>query len=314
MHIKGAIMKYYIGIDGGGTKTKLIIVDEKLTKIYEKEGGASNFLMSGVEKVSEMLFDLIFSSLSGANIDLKDIASTLMGTTGAGRRSDAERLETGFYEFCRVKGVEYKKFYVESDARIALEGAFSGGPGAILIAGTGSIMFGKDSKGNIHRVGGFGRFIGDQGSGYMIGRKGLISITKYYDGRGIPTKLTSLVKEKYNISTPEELIVEIYRNNFDIASVAPLVMKAAEMEDEVCLEILEEEKDELIMHIVSMLEKLKEPIMKLCLIGGTIANDNIYSRMFKEEVEKKFKNVKIQTPDYEPAIGAAIMAINRIKN
>lgn len=304
-------MKFYIGLDGGGTKTKLVVADENLNKIFEKEGGASNFLMAGVEKVSEMLLNLIADSLKEAKLDAKDIEAILIGTTGAGRRSDAERLENGFKEISKNKGFSFSNFFVESDARIALEGAFSGKSGAILIAGTGSIMFGKDSTGVIHRVGGFGRFIGDQGSGYMLGRKGLIAVSKHFDGRGIPTKLSKLLYEKFNISSPEELITEIYRNNFDIASVAPLVMQAAEMNDEVCMDILEEESEELIMHIVAMMEKIKEPELKVCLIGGVISNDNIYSRMFKEKVSKKFKNVKIQPPELEPAMGAVLMAKNK---
>ncbi len=95
------------------------------------------------------------------------------------------------YRIIPISIVPIKKFVVESDARVALEGAFSGNPGSILIAGTGSIMFGKDSKGNIHRVGGFGRILGDEGSGFHIARSGLTAVAKQFDGRGERTRRRS---------------------------------------------------------------------------------------------------------------------------
>ena len=99
---------------------------------------------------------------------LNDIEAIVLGTTGGGRRNDAELLEKKIFEDVKQKSISINKFRVESDARIALEGSFSGKEGSILIAGTGSIMFGKDEAGEIHRVGGFGRYIGDEGSGYRI--------------------------------------------------------------------------------------------------------------------------------------------------
>ncbi len=99
-----------------------------------------------------------------------------------------------------------------------MEGAFSGKPGCILIAGTGSILFGKDKNGLMHRNGGFGRIIGDEGSGHSIGRKGLSAVAKELDGRGKSTLITKMLNKKYNISSASDLIINVYKNNFDIAS------------------------------------------------------------------------------------------------
>ena len=185
-------MKYLIGIDGGGTKTHCIITNLEGNCLYECFSSPSNFLILGTQKVSETILVLVDECKTKLKINYKDVECILIGTTGAGRRSDAERLENDFNNFVKSKNIEIKNFRVESDARIALEGAFSGKPGSILIAGTGSIMFGKDADGSIHRVGGFGRFIGDEGSGYSIGRKALTAIAKEFDGRGSKTILTSL--------------------------------------------------------------------------------------------------------------------------
>lgn len=305
-------MKYLIGMDGGGTKTACLVTDLQGKEIFKTTGGPSNFLMQGTEKVSEMLFNLITECKNKLECEYSDFEVIVLGTTGAGRRSDAERLENAFNEYAKSKGVTFNTFYVDSDARIALEGAFSGKPGSILIAGTGSIMFGKDSAGEIHRVGGFGRFIGDQGSGYHIGKQGLTMLAKAFDGRGEKTILSDLVKEKFNIDTPEILITEIYKNNFDIASVAPLVIEAAEKEDEVCLSIIEEECHELILHLFAMQKKINEPMLKVAPIGSVITTDNFFARTFRQRVEKLCTNVQLKERENSPDMGAIIMAMGKI--
>ncbi len=300
-------MAFYIGLDGGGTKTKCVIVDEQMNVLSELVGGPSNFLVFGVDEVTESLFNLITDSIKQAGINTSEIASVLLGTAGAGRREDAERLEKSFIQKVTEANLPIKKFVVESDARIALEGAFSGKLGSILIAGTGSIMFGKDPQGNIHRVGGFGRILGDEGSGFHIGRSGLTAIAKQFDGRGESTKLTTLLKEKFSIANSKELILAVYKNNFDIPTVAPLVIQAAEEGDSICKAIIQTEVDELLLHIKSMKKLIDEDELKVSLIGGTITTDNFYARLFKEKANN-IKGVKITEPELEPAIGAALLA------
>jgi N-acetylglucosamine kinase-like BadF-type ATPase len=308
---KAATMKYLIGIDGGATKTECVATDIDGNVLHKSTGGPANFLIIGTDKVCNTLFNLIVECKSKLNVEYSDFQSIILGTTGAGRRSDAEKLENAFKEFVKSKGLNLN-FTVDSDARIALEGAFSGRSGSILIAGTGSIMFGKDINGKIHRVGGYGRFIGDQGSGYNIGRKGLSAIAKFYDGRGDHTTLTKIFSEKFKIDTPEGLIVAIYKNNFDIASVAPLVIEAAEKGDQVCNTIIQDETDELILHVLAMVKKINLPEFNLALIGSIITNDNYYSRMFRKKIEMLAVKITIKTPELSPAMGAVLMAKKRI--
>ncbi len=300
-------MAYYIGLDGGGTKTKCVVVDEKMNILSEHIGGPSNFLVFGLSEVTESLLNLISDSVKQADIDISEIDSILLGTAGAGRREDAERLEKSFIQRAGELNLTIKKFVVESDARIALEGAFSGKPGSILIAGTGSIMFGKDSEGNIHRVGGFGRIFGDEGSGFHIGRSGLTAVAKQLDGRGESTRLSLLLKDKFNITTSKELILAVYKNNFDIATIAPLVIQAADVGDAICINIIQNEVDELLLHIESMKKLITEDELKISLIGGTITTDNLYAKLFKEKANN-IEGVIISEPELEPAVGAALMA------
>jgi N-acetylglucosamine kinase-like BadF-type ATPase len=301
-------LKYLIGLDGGGTKTKCILTDINFNTVFETIGAASNFLVIGPETVSESILNLLNECVSSQNISFNDIEAIVIGTTGGGRRSDAELLEKQIFADAESKSIPINKFRVESDARIALEGAFSGKAGSILIAGTGSIMFGKDDKGEIHRVGGFGRFIGDEGSGYRIGRKGLNAVARYFDGRAKSTKIAELLKLEFSISTSEELITEVYRNNFNIASAAPLVFDAADNGDKTAQKILESEADELLLHIYSMKEKLKVDLLKVSLIGSILTKPNYFSYLFNEKVIRRFNDVKIMEAEHSPEFGAALMA------
>jgi N-acetylglucosamine kinase-like BadF-type ATPase len=301
-------MKYLIGIDGGGTKTKCIVTDFDLKQLYEATGGPSNFLVFGTDKVSENISNLLDDCTKNLNCSFDDLASIVLGTAGAGRRNDAEMMERSFINYLNSKNKSVKNFRVESDARISLEGAFSGKPGSILIAGTGSIMFGKDAKGNIHRVGGFGRYIGDEGSGYSIGKKGLNALSKFYDGRGKLTMLSKLVANHFKISDTESLITAVYKNNFDIASVAQQVIYAAKKDDPVCLKIVEEEVDELILHIIAMKEKINQNIMDISFTGSLITTDNFFSRSLLKKIKKQLPQVNVKEPDHSPAMGAIFIA------
>ena len=301
-------MKYFVGLDGGGTKTKCVLVDENLEIISESVGGPSNFLIIGTEVVSETIFTLISECAKRAGIEISQIESAVIGTTGAGRKNDAETLKKAVKEYFQKHENPLKNFNVVSDAAIALEGAFAGNAGAILIAGTGSIMYGKDAGGNFHRVGGFGRFLGDEGGGNTLGREGLIAVAKDFDGRGEKTSLTKIVKEKFGINDGATLIRKVYSENFDMATVAPFVIEQAGKGDEICLGILERQSDELILHIKAMLKKLRIEPMPLVLIGSPITKQNKYSEMLKEKINS-LGNVTLALPEYPPEIGAAIVAL-----
>lgn len=301
-------MDYFIGIDGGGTKTKCVLCDEQLNIIYETKSEPSNFNIIGTEKVSETIIGLINDCCNSRNISSEQITSVVLGTTGAGRETDANKLKDAVYNLASKKNIPLNKFNVVSDARVALEGSFSGNPGSILIAGTGSIMFGKDREGNIHRVGGFGRLIGDEGSGLTLGKEGLNILSKYFDGRGKETSLRNKIEQKFGISNQSELITKVYSEEFQVQQIAPLVIESANEGDSLCKEILDEQTNELLLHIMAMNNKLNEEKMRLVFIGGTITTENAYSKMLKEKIKMFLSQIIIKEPDFSPEIGAAIMA------
>ncbi len=278
-------MKYLIGIDGGGTKTDCAVADLSGKIIQQSTGKPSNFMVIGVEEAIENIFALIEENLFALEGDFADVKQIVIGTAGAGRDEDAVLLEKGFKDYADQEGIHFKGVKVLSDAHIALEGAFPASAGCILIAGTGSILFGKDESGTIHRIGGFGRLIGDEGSGYSIGRKALNAVSKASDGRGEETLISELLDAKMNSGTSKNIINKVYNEKLDVASVAKIVIEAAAEGDPIAEDILDEEADELVLHIRSLINKIDIDNFKVAFSGSLIDNKNFYSDLLKHKIK-----------------------------
>lgn len=301
-------MKYLIGIDGGGTKSDCAVADLSGKIIHQTTGKPSNFLVIGVEEAVENIFSQIEENLFKLEGDFSDIKQIVVGVAGAGRKEDAQILEKSFLDYAEQQRVHFKNVKVVSDAHIALEGAFPDSIGCILIAGTGSILFGKDEKGIIHRVGGFGRLIGDEGSGYSIGRKALNAVSKELDGRGEKTLITEILNQKMKVSHSDSLVNKVYKEKLDIASLAKIVIEAAEEDDLIAQDILDEEADELILHIKSILEKINSNKLNVAFSGSLIDNKNFYSDLLKRKINSTLPNVNVVKPATSPLNGAILIA------
>jgi glucosamine kinase len=301
-------MKYLIGIDGGGTKTDCAIADLSGKIIQQSSGKPSNFLIIGVEEAVENIFALIEENLFALEGDFADVKQIVIGVAGAGREEDAKLLEKSFKDYADQERIHFKGVKVLSDAHIALEGAFPDSAGSILIAGTGSILFGKDEKGIIHRVGGFGRLIGDEGSGYSIGRKALNAVSKESDGRGEETLISELLNAKMKSSSANGIINEVYKENLDVASVARIVIVAAEEGDPIAEDILDEEADELVLHIKSLLNKIQIDNLNIAFSGSLIDNKNFYSDLLKHKIKSSLPKIKVVKPTFPPVSGAILFA------
>jgi N-acetylglucosamine kinase-like BadF-type ATPase len=306
-------MKYLIGIDGGGTKTDCAIADLSGKIINQTTGKPSNFLIIGVEEAVENLFSLIEANLFQLEGDFADVKQIVIGVAGAGRKEDAQLLEKSFKDYADQERIHFKRVSVLSDAHIALEGAFPDSVGCILIAGTGSILFGKDEKGAIHRVGGFGRLIGDEGSGYSIGRKALNAVSKASDGRGEETMISELLDAKMHSGSASNIINKVYNDNLDVASVARIVIEAAEEGDPIAEDILDEEADELVLHVKSLLDKIHTDKLNVAFSGSLLDNKNFYSDLLKQKIKSTLPRVEVVKPAASPVSGAILLA-KRIVN
>ncbi|MBI4418881.1 MAG: hypothetical protein HY563_08890 [Ignavibacteriales bacterium] len=300
---------YVIGIDGGATKTAAVLADETGHVLAESVSGPSNFQAIGTETAARAILQSITECCSRAACSPGEVRVVVAGLTGAGREPDQRRMHGALESTASGHGLKFDTMIVVSDALIALEGAFGGGPGAILISGTGSIAFGKKTDGSIVRVGGWGRLIGDQGSGYDIGQSGLVAVCKHLDGSGPDTLLTERVSSEYNLSSQEQIITKVYAG-FDIASIAPLVLRAAEENDAVCRNILQRAAADLVDHVKAIVLKMESETkpLRFALLGTMLTTSNMLSILVRRAVSE-LASVSVQEPQASPARGAVLMAL-----
>ncbi len=311
---------FVIGIDGGGTKTAGIIADRKGNILGEETSGPSNFQIIGPEKAAQTILSVMDACAAKAGKPLDKVKAAVAGLTGAGRPADQERMKRALSEAADLKGIAIEHVAVESDARIALEGAFKGSAGIILIAGTGSIAFGKTLEGKVFRVGGWGRLLGDEGSGYAIGRDALNAVTRNLDGRGKETLLTKLAAERFGLTDQEAIIHAVYRGGFDMSSVAPVVLEAAAQKDTESERILNRAAFELTEHVRTLTFKLegatRAPRKKipLAFIGSLLTEKTVLATIVKHKIEFSIPQITVIKPQAPPAFGAVLMALRLLED
>ncbi|MEE9187171.1 MAG: BadF/BadG/BcrA/BcrD ATPase family protein, partial [Bacteroidota bacterium] len=239
--------RFVIGIDGGGTKTKGAIADLTGSLLSEKQTGSTNVHIVGYAGAARGIWNLIRELAEQTRGDVGAVSLVVAGLAGMGRLSDRKALLQALKRVAGNVRFSLRRIQVCTDAEIALAGAFRGGPGIVIIAGTGSIVIGKDERGDIHRVGGWGRVLGDEGSGYQLGKKALAAVAQSYDGRSAPTALTDAFLERLRLSDVSGLVEKVSSNAFDVSTLAPLVLEVANRGDRIAGEIVRQSADDLIV-------------------------------------------------------------------
>jgi len=308
--------QFVIGIDGGGTKTLAIISDLKGNVLAQHVSGPTNLQIVGFERVARALLSLMRECCESVGSSLERVRAITIGLAGAGRPVDQKKMAAALQKLLASKKIRLRKVRIESDARVALEGAFKGSAGIILIAGTGSIAFGKDEQGRIHRAGGWGRILGDEGSGYFIGRQALIAVCRQMDGRSDATSLTALIAKNFGLKKPEDIIAAVYSRNLDCSAIAPFVMEAANHGDAAAIEIIQMSSLALTEHVRALVRKFSRGEMQvvrrkipLSFIGGLISTETPLRLVLSRQIALALPEVEIVPPMAPPAYGAVVMAL-----
>jgi N-acetylglucosamine kinase-like BadF-type ATPase len=303
--------KFIIGVDGGGSKTHAILAGPDGAVVAERFGGPSNLLTVGIPKAAETVYKLIEECCKWASCPADAIQHVVVGLAGAGR--DAEK--TGFIDTLIAIGLQHsfpiKHVIVETDARIALEAAFAGGSGIVVIAGTGSIALYRTKDQLELRAGGWGKILGDEGSSFAIARDALAAVMRAHDERGEKTALTEKALQQFRVTVLEDAIPKIYNDGADITGFTLKVLFASE-EDKVAKDVLSRNADALV-ELVAALIKRSPPARKVgvALMGGLLTEENAYSTMVKEKIVAAFpQHVLMLKPKFPAAFGAAILGLN----
>jgi len=298
---------FFIGIDGGGTRTRAVVAQEDLVPLGRGASGPANVATCPLPRVVESVQEAASDALAAANLGDIPPEIVVVGLAGIDSIRDRQPL-LGALEAVFGSG----RVLLTSDARIALSGAAPDrvdAPAVVVIAGTGAIAFGQDEDGDTARAGGFGPLLSDEGGGYAIARQGLVAVVREIDGRGPPTAIKDLLFSTGGVSSLPELLERIYRSEggaADVAAYFPVVLAAARGGDAEARRILAEAGRDLALDVVTVVRKLglHGVSFPVATIGGVFAAGSFVTDSLTESVRQAAPLARVGPPAHSPEMGA----------
>lgn len=290
---------YFAGVDGGGTKTAIVIVDEHGTEFGRATTTTSNAAVVGHVKAIETLRKLIIETAESANIELP-LTGIWCGLSGSDRPEDHEKLFPGLVDLA-------EELSLTNDAELAM-GALPNRVGVAMVSGTGSIAFGRNALGQRHRASGWGHIFGDYGSGYDVARKALWHFSAQIDGYGPETSLVARLTEYWDLPEPYSIINRVYdpaTTKGDIARLSRLVVDEANRGDAVSQQILRDVAADLATYADAVARKLDlGPQLDLALVGGMLTNVDVFRKHVLDDLGKNWQIGSV-VPVTDPALTGA---------
>jgi len=303
-------MPYVIGIDAGGTKTVCLLADEQGQIISRARGEGANLQAAGELQVEKILHKVMDEAIDGRPIAP---AAICLGIAGVDRPNDAATVRS------IMKRIGYNsRVLIVNDALIALETGAPGQPGVVIISGTGSIAYGRNAAGEAARAGGWGYVLGDEGSGYWIGRAALRAVLRAADERGPATVLTSMLLEHFNVSQPQLLLHEVYHQQLkpsEIGALAQCVHAAFLQGDSAAIGILRGAAEELEGGALSVARRLGMiyESFGFILSGGIFRAVPSLEQELTRRLPLSAPRSTVTQLDREPAEGAVMLALEEAR-
>lgn len=297
--------QYLIGIDGGGTKTRCVIGDIEGNIIAHEVSTSGNMNTISLTQLQNMLKNMVETILLKRNIPLHDVLQILLCLAGADRVSEKEKIYQSF------AGSElFDKIIVQSDAHAALAGGTWGNSGTLLIAGTGSIVYGWDGE-QYFRVGGWGYLLGDEGSGFYLGKLAIRSILESHDAKLSMRPFQQIILTHFHVQHPPDIISKIYSHKAPVSHIASIcneVLLAFESGDALACQIVQQTQDELI-RLIRLAQYQMDMEKPLVLHGGLFTNSAFY-KAFCQQLKQQFPKLKYTKPEVSGEVGAYILALH----
>ncbi|PQV65362.1 BadF-type ATPase [Abditibacterium utsteinense] len=302
---------YRIGVDGGGTKTRVVLLDENLQIIGEGVSGSSNLYAVGLEKAAQNILEAADFALAQSRISRAEVLGWGLGLGGVCSETESARIEAALRGFLG----ETVKIVAREDVVAAHRGAFdwprARGPQIVCIAGTGANCFGRNPNGETAKSDGLGPLLGDRGSGYRIGEAALRFYGNCADGIAPHTDFSHSISAHFGAKNLNALIEIVYAPDFErsrVASLVPLVLQFSEA-DLNARKILEDAGRELAQTARAVLGKLatkNEGNVKaeIALVGGVLSGAALVRQAFQKSLGAAAELVEAR---YESAIGAALL-------
>ncbi|MER3472677.1 MAG: hypothetical protein C4335_01295 [Armatimonadota bacterium] len=294
-----------LAIDAGGTKTDLLWAQPDGRMLARVAGQGINIASRPPERWQDVLEEL----LERAGVERETVSVVCAGVAGY-TLPDRRQL----FEQILQRLLPRSRVLVLPDYAIALEGATGGEAGVLVIAGTGSIAYGRDRDGKLMRAGGWGYLLGDEGSGFWIGREAVRVALAAMEGWGESTRLREVLAETFGTTDCGEWLSVLYRAQNPqtlLAQMAPLVSEAAEQGDAPAQGILLAAGDHLaglVVHLSRLLHLSED--FPVCTVGGVWKSQTILLKRFREQLTKQLDGWRgeVKPPLYSPVEGALLVA------
>jgi len=300
--------RFFLGVDGGGTKTAAVLIDRHGHEIARIVSGPSNFYSVGRAVAEASLREAIFQALSSANLTATDVSAIGLGMAGADRPGDRQVLRAMLSRIAH-----FSRVVIANDAETALVGGIGRRYGAVLIAGTGAIAYGVNARGETRRADGWGYLVGDEGSAHWIGLQALRAVMRAYDGRGPATALQDRLASHLGLSDVSAFVMHVYAADFGVpqlAALAPLVSQAAQDEDALAQDILREAGRRLGITLSTVIRGLDmtQEAFKVLLLGGVLRARDLVRESVVNALAAAAPRAQVIEPRHDAAVGAALLA------
>ncbi len=297
-------MSLYLGIDGGGTKTTCAVGDD-VSVLAVETGGGSNVVRLGEQQARAGLLETIARACTSAQISPLRVSAVCVGAAGASHPEVNAVVKQMVQKVMPNASVS-----VVGDMVIAMEAALNEHPGVVAIAGTGSIVYGRNKSGETARAGGYGYRISDEGSGQWIGRTAVAEVMRAHDV-GRETKLLDGILAEWNLASRDELVRLANATpapNF--AELFPVVQRTAKHRDVIAGEVLAKAGAELAQLALIVLHRLwtTEQAVRVGVAGGVFANSEHVRRSFYNSLRAAWPALSVCFKVTDPVVGALWMA------
>ncbi len=302
--------KFVIGLDGGGTKTEAVVMDERMRIIGRGRGGPSNLHSTDMSTVRTSLADAMQMAAKEAGVNPLHAAAVTWALAGAGRTEEKQYLSMLQAEM--LPGVPGQ---VVTDAQAALMGGIGQHFGIVLISGTGMNVYGEKGKDLSARAGGWGYML-DEGSGYSIALEGIRAAVRGADGSDLPTRLTLGLVKAIGLKDASQFVNWLYepdRSATEIASLAPIVLKIAEEGDIMATGIVMRSADALAAHVDAVAHRLGySHAFPLVVSGSLVEKERFFRNVVFQAVLTRTPGAQPRLPYYDAAVGAGLLALESL--
>ncbi len=297
-------MPYFLGMDGGGTRTTAWLADGRGRVVARAASGPSNPLKVGFEAAQREIFRAGRSAIQKAGLKPRRLDSVCLGLAGVDRPPVHRRLLAWLR-----RSIPARSHLLTSDAHIALCAAIGNCPGAIVISGTGSIAYGRNARGCTLRSGGWGTVFDDAGSGYDLGRKAVAAALRDLDGRGPRTQLGAKICRALGLRDITQVVLRPLTPQ-QIAGLFPLVLEAAIKQDLVARRLCAEAGRDLAELAVALLKRLgwqRRAVPVVCA-GGVFRSSQMIRRSFARHLRRHVPRARVLLLRRPPVEGALALA------